>query len=79
MNSILKKLRDEPVAVAALVEAVLALIVAFGLELTTAQNLAILGVTGAFLALFARSKVAPVAALNELAEDAADGHQPPLF
>ena len=55
----LEKIKDEPVLVAGLVEAVLALVVAFGFDLTKEQSAAILLVTGAVLALFARGKVVP--------------------
>lgn len=50
----------EPVMFYALVQTVLALIVAFGLDLTPEQTGAILAVTAALLGLIARSKVTPV-------------------
>ena len=55
----LERIKDEPAVVAGLVQAVLALLVAFGLELTDGQVAAILGVTGAVLALIVRQKVVP--------------------
>lgn len=81
MKTLIERLRNEPVLLTTLVQAVLTLVVAFGLNLSTAQNIAILGVTTAGLAIFARSKVAPVAALEELAaaeEDRLDGHVPQI-
>ena len=55
----LEKIKSEPVLVVAFVQAVLVLLVAFGLDLTKEQAAAILGVTGAVLAFVARSKVTP--------------------
>lgn len=55
----LERIKDEPVLVVALVEAVLALVVAFGLDLTTEQTAGILLVTGAVLAFVARQRVVP--------------------
>lgn len=54
------KIRTEPVLVTALVQAVIGLIVAFGVGLTGEQTAAILAVTAAALALVARSKVTPL-------------------
>jgi len=53
-------LNAEPVAIAALVQAGLTLLVAFGLHLSGEQIAAILSFTGAALAVWARSKVSPV-------------------
>lgn len=53
------RIKDEPVIVAAFVQAVLALIVAFGIPLTDEQVAAILGVTAAALAFIVRRKVVP--------------------
>lgn len=54
------KIRSEPVLVTGLVQAVLALVASFGLDLSTDQIGAILAVTAAVLAFIARSKVTPV-------------------
>jgi len=55
-----ERIKNEPVLVVGCVQAILALVVAFGLNLSDGQVAAILGVTGAVLALVARSKVSPV-------------------
>lgn len=53
------RIKDEPAIVAGLVQALLALLVAFGLDLTPEQIGAILGVTAAVLAFVVRRKVVP--------------------
>ena len=56
----LNKLRTEPVAVVAFVQAVLAMVLGFWPDLLTTEQLAlIVTVTGSGLALLARSQVAP--------------------
>lgn len=55
----LERIKDEPALVAAVVQAVLALVVAFGLPLTDEQVGAILALSAAVLGLFVRSKVVP--------------------
>jgi hypothetical protein len=55
----LEKIKNEPVVVTALVGALLALGVEFGLPLTQGQETAIQAVVVAVLALFARSQVTP--------------------
>jgi hypothetical protein len=60
MRALLDKIRNEPVLVTAFVTALIALFVAFGLDLSDTQTAAILGVVGAVLALVARSRVTPV-------------------
>lgn len=57
----LTRIKAEPALVAGFVQAVLALVVAFGLDLSPEQIGAILAVTAAGLALFTRSRVSPVA------------------
>lgn len=52
----IEKLRNEPVLITGVVQAVLALVVAFGLDLSQEQVGAILAVTAAVLALVARSQ-----------------------
>lgn len=55
----MERIKNEPALVAGLVQAVLALAVAFGLDLSPEQIGAILGATAAVLALVVRSKVVP--------------------
>lgn len=52
-------LRREPALVAGIVQAVLALLLAFGVDLTQDQVAAVMGVTAAVLALIVRSQVSP--------------------
>jgi hypothetical protein len=56
----LDRIRTEPALVAAVVQAVLGLVVAFGLDLTGEQTAGILAVTTAVLALVVRRNVTPV-------------------
>ena len=56
------RIRREPVLATALVQAVLTLVVAFGLDLSPEQIGAVLAVTAAVLGLVARSQVTPTAA-----------------
>ena len=53
------KIRNEPAVVTGLVQAVLALVVAFGFDLTGEQTAAIVAVTAAVLAFVVRSQVTP--------------------
>jgi hypothetical protein len=53
------------------VQAVLGLLLAFGVELTTEQTGAILAITAAVLALFVRSQVTPTAGSPDPGEDGA--------
>ena len=55
----------EPALVLALVQAVLALVVAFGLNLAPDQVGAILAVTAVILGLITRSRVSPASAIPE--------------
>ena len=55
------RIKKEPALVAGVVQAVLGLLLAFGVELTTEQTGAILAITAAVLALFVRSQVTPTA------------------
>ena len=59
MNAILEKIKNEPVAVTALAQALLVLGVEFGLDLSDKQQGAILAVCAAVLALVARQQVTP--------------------
>lgn len=52
-------IRREPALILGLVQAVIALVVAFGLELTGEQTAGIVAVTAAILALVVRSQVTP--------------------
>lgn len=61
MNAVVERVRREPVLVLAAVQAGIVCGVAFGLHLDTNQQAAILGLSGALLALVARSRVTPVA------------------
>jgi hypothetical protein len=54
-------LKREPALIAGLIQAILALAVAFGFDLTSEQVGAILAVTGALLAVVVRQQVTPVA------------------
>lgn len=55
-------IRREPALVAGVVQAVLALLVAFGVGLSPEQVGAVLAVTAAVLALLVRGRVSPVVA-----------------
>ncbi len=55
----------EPALVLALVQAVIALVVAFGLNLAPDQIGAILAVTAVVLGLITRSRVSPVSAIPQ--------------
>ncbi len=63
LNAIIDFIKSEPVAVAALVSALITLGVAFGLSLSPEQKAAIIGVADLVLALIARQNVSPVASL----------------
>lgn len=65
----LDRIRREPAIVAGVVQAVLGLLLAFGVDMTTEQTGAILAVTAAVLALFVRSQVTPVAGGGEGGEE----------
>ena len=57
MNAIIEKIKNEPVAVTALVQALIVLGVEFGLNLSDKQQGAILAVCATVLALVARQQV----------------------
>jgi hypothetical protein len=59
MTALLDKIKDEPVLVTALVQALVVLGVEFGLDLSSGQQGAILAVCAAVLAFVARSQVVP--------------------
>jgi uncharacterized membrane protein len=56
----LEKINNEPVLVYALVQAIIAAGVSFGLDLNGGQTAALLAVTGALLAIVCRGRVTPV-------------------
>lgn len=60
MNAIIDRIRREPVLVSTLVGAILALLVAFGVDISDEQKTAIIGVIVAVSALVARQQVTPV-------------------
>ena len=66
MSKLSAALNAEPVAIAALVQAGLTLLVAFGLHLTTEQIAAILTFTGALLAVLVRGKVTAPATIAHI-------------
>ena len=54
-------LNREPALILAAVQALLTVLVVFGFDLTDEQQVALLALTGAFLALATRSRVIPLA------------------
>ena len=56
----IERIRNEPVLVTGAVQALLGLLLAFGLDLTNEQTASIMVATAALLAFVARSKVTPV-------------------
>ena len=60
MDKIIDFVRSEPVAIAAFVSTVLALLVAFGAGLSEVQTGAIIAAVNAAIALITRKRVAPV-------------------
>lgn len=71
MNSIVARVRTEPVLVTAAVSAVIALVVAFGVELSNEQTGAILAVVTALLGFVTRRKVTPSAPHEFVNDEAA--------
>lgn len=63
-QSVLDRIRSEPVLVTELVQAVLVLAVAFGLDLTGTQTAAIVALTNAVLAVLVRRVVTPTASTD---------------
>lgn len=57
---LVSKVRDEPALVAGLLQALLTLLLVFGVPLTDAQVAAILGLSAAVLAFVVRRRVTPV-------------------
>lgn len=77
-RAMLDRMRREPALIGGLVQAVLAVAVAFGLDLTTEQQAAILGLSAAALgvAVGVRSRVTPTVTLAERARDVAHPDRP---
>jgi uncharacterized membrane protein YphA (DoxX/SURF4 family) len=65
IDPIITRIKEEPVAVMAIIEAALAVTVVFGLALTTAQVAAVLGLAGAILTFIARQQVTPTVKLDK--------------
>lgn len=65
MSGIIERIKNEPVAIVALVEAVVYAATEFGLELSSGQQAGILGVVAAVLTIVARQKVTPTRSLPE--------------
>jgi hypothetical protein len=59
VTTIFDRISDEPVLAVTLVQTILTLAVTFGARLTPEQSGAVLAVTGALLAIWARGKVTP--------------------
>lgn len=64
MDKIYDRIKNEPVLVTALVQAILAMVVAFGLDLSAEQIGGVLAVTAALLAFVARAKVTPTRTID---------------
>lgn len=60
------KLSTEPVAIVAALEALLALAIGFGLDVTAEQMALIVAATTAVLALFVRSQVTPTVKVDSV-------------
>lgn len=60
MKDVWERIQNEPVLVLNLVNAVIAAVVVFGVDLTMAQQVAIIGISTSVLNIIARSKVTPV-------------------
>ena len=65
MDALIERVRNEPVLVTGFVQAVLGLLLAFGLDLTNEQTGSIMVLTAALLAFVARGKVKPTRTLTE--------------
>jgi len=65
----LEKLRNEPALVVGVLQAVLALAVSFGLDLSADQVGGIMAVSAAVLAVLVRSRVTPTRTIASRAED----------
>ena len=73
MKAILERIQREPALVVGLVGAVIALALAFGLDLSVQQQGAIMAVVVAVLAVITRQSVTPNATVAEKVADAYDG------
>lgn len=76
MNGLKRILAEEPAAITGFVQAVITMVVLFGVPITTEQAAAILTTTGLGLALVTRAMVTPTAKVEaqvaEQVQDAAD-------
>ena len=63
MDAFIERVRREPVLITGFLQAVLGLLLAFGIDLSTEQIGAIMALTDAGLAFVARRKVTPVRGL----------------
>jgi len=63
MDAFIERVRREPVLITGFLQAVLGLLLAFGIDLSTEQIGAIMALTAAGLAFVARRKVTPVRGL----------------
>ena len=59
LEALWARIKDEPVLVTTLCGAVIALLIAYGVQISPDQKTAVIGFVTAILALFARSQVTP--------------------
>ncbi len=65
INGLKERIKNEPVAVMAVIEALLGVLVVFGIPMTPEQSFAVLVLAGAILTLIARQQVTPTRKLNQ--------------
>lgn len=65
VNNVKQKLNDEPVVFLYLIQAIIALVVAFGLPLSIEQKTSIIGVTSTLLTIIARQQVTPTSKTDD--------------
>ena len=70
MNGLKRILTTEPAAITGFLQAVITMVVLFGVPITTEQSAAILTTTGLGLALITRAMVTPTAKAEEAVKDA---------
>jgi hypothetical protein len=63
-QAIWDRIKSEPVAIQALIQVTLGLVLAFGVKLTTEQIAAIMAFVGALLAVITRQLVTPMSKIN---------------
>lgn len=59
MDAIIERVKNEPALVTGLIAAILSLAIAFGVDLSEAQQTAVLGVAFAVMAIVTRAQVTP--------------------